>query len=121
MSGREGDPQNGIGAQHALVGRTVKLDQEVIERGLVERLHAAQLGRQHFIDVAHGQEYAFAQVPLLVPVAQFDGLMRPSAGAARHRGPAEAAVAQRDFHFERGIAAAVQNLPRVNVFNGHRK
>src|SRR5262249_8206549 len=60
-----------------------------------------------------------AQVAFGVAVAQLDGLVGPGAGAAGDRRPAVVAVLQQDVHFERRVAAAVEDLPRVNHCNVH--
>ena len=54
-------------------------------------------------------------IALLVAVAQLDRLVRAGGGAGRHGGAADGAALQRDIDLDGRIAAAVQDLPRVDV------
>ena len=61
------------------------------------------------------------QVAGLVAVAQLDRFLAAGRGARRHHRAAEAAIAQRDFGFERGIAAGVEDFAGVDLGDrGHR-
>ena len=63
---------------------------------------------------------ALAAPAALVAVAQLDRFVRAGRGARRDRRAAHAAVLQRDIHFDRRIAAAVEDLAGVDVDNrGH--
>ena len=77
-----------------------------------------QLVGDLFVDVGDRLLHAFAEVKRFVAVAQLPGLVHAGAGAAGHGGRADRAVVQRDIDFDRRIAAAVENLPSVNV-NDH--
>ena len=61
---------------------------------------------------------ALAAVARTVAVAQLDGLVRAGRGAGRHGGDAERAVLQPYLRFQRGVAAGIQDLAGVNVYDG---
>ena len=77
-----------------LFSRAVELDHAVVQRGLIEGVHAAQLVGQLVVDVLDGLQDPLAEVFRLVAVAKFPGLVDAGAGAAGHGGPAERAVGQ---------------------------
>ena len=52
-----------------------------------------------------------------IAIAQLPGFMHARARAAGHRRPAKRAVGQRHIHFNRRIAAAIENLPAMNFNN----
>ena len=68
------------------------------------------------VDVRDRLAHALAEVARLVAVAQLDGLLGAGGRAGRHHRAAEAAVGQRDFGFERGIAAAVEDFAGVDLW-----
>ncbi len=113
---RHAGAENGIGSQAALVRRAVESDHRKVDVALVLGIEGAdqQIAdfRVHRVDrLGH----AFAEIALAVTVAQFDRFMRPGRCAARHRGPAEAAVVEQDIDFYRGISARVEDFAGVNV------
>ena len=63
------------------------------------------------------------QIALLVAVAQFDGLVGAGAGAARHGGAADGAVAENHVDLDGRVAAAVEDFAGVDRLNGgaHRR
>ena len=82
-------------------------------------------GRRHLqcasaivgIDILDRLADAFAQKDLGVAVAQFPGLVGPRAGSAGHGGSPERAVGQHHIDFDGGVAAAVKNLPTLDIHN----
>ena len=72
---RERDAKDGVGAEPALVGCPVKLDEMGIESLLGSRVHTPDRRRNLPVDVGHGTEHALAAVTLGVAVAQLDGLV----------------------------------------------
>src|SRR5690606_3753246 len=59
-------------------------------------------------------EHALAQVAGLVAVAQFNRLLRAGGSAGRHHRTAKAAIGERDFGFERGVATGVEDFAGVD-------
>ena len=67
------------------------------------------------VDVADGLQDALAGVALLVAVAQLERFARAGRGARRHGRPAARAGLERDFDFDGGIAAGIENLASQQV------
>ena len=84
---------------------------------LVGGVHAGQGLGNFAVHILDRLEHAFAQVALLVAVAQFDGFVLAGGGAAGDGGAAAGSVHQGDFRFDRGIAARIENLARLNFLN----
>jgi hypothetical protein len=55
-------------------------------------------------DVGDGFAGSFAEVTLLIVVAQFYSLVFAGGSAARYRGPAVAAIGEKNFGFDRRIS-----------------
>src|SRR5207244_554686 len=70
----QGDAQDGVGAQMALVGRAVSLDQRTVKPLLVLGVPSERHLRQWTLDVGNGRQHTLAAVPLDVAVAQLDSL-----------------------------------------------
>ncbi len=62
-------------------------------------------------------KHPLAEVLCLVAVAKFPGLVDAGAGAAGHGRAAEGAVGQFHVDLDGRIAAAVENLSGVDVYN----
>ena len=101
----ERDREDGVRAQLGLGFRPVQLEHDAVNRQLVERVHAAQRRQDLLGDVLDRLGDAFAQVALLVAVAQFEGFVLARAGARRHRRAPERAAIQDHINFHRGITA----------------
>ena len=87
-------------------------------RALLPRVKAPQQLEYLVVDVRLRVQDALAAVARTVAVAQFDGLVRAGRGAGRHGGDAERAVLQPYLRFQRGVAAGIQDLASVNVYDG---
>ena len=66
----------------------------LIDRHLIERVEAVELGRDRFVDVLDRLGDAFAEVALLVAVAQFERFVFAGARAARDRRAADRAAGE---------------------------
>ena len=73
---------------------------------------------QRVVDVGDGLGDALAEVPLLVAVAQLDGLVNAGAGAGGDGGAAEGAVGQDDVDLDGRVASAVEDLASVHLGDG---
>jgi hypothetical protein len=62
-------------------------------------------------------EHAFAQVALLVAVAQLYGFVFAGGSTAGNGGAAHGTVVERNFGFYRGVAAGIKNLTPMYVNN----
>ena len=62
-------------------------------------------------------QHALAEVLRLVAVAEFPRLVHAGAGPAGHGRGADRTVVQLHVDFDGRIAAAIENLPAVNVYN----
>ena len=103
-----------VGAEARLVRRAVELEQRAVHGGLLRRLEAFDLGRDRLRHVAHRLAHALAAVAGVVVVAQLDRLARARRGAGGHHSAAEGARVEPDLDLDRGIAARVEDLARVD-------
>ncbi len=117
LRAREGHAENGVGAEAGLVRRAVELDEELVDRGLVEHVHALQRLGDLDVHVLHGLEHALAEITALVAVAQLAGLVDAGGSAGRNGRAADGAVVERDLHFHGRVAAGVENLSGADVHN----
>jgi len=110
--------QDRVGAEAALVGRAVEVDQGAVDVELVFRVHAGERVEDIAVDRLARLGHALAAVALRIAVALLDRLVLAGGGAGRHRGAAHGAALQRHVHLDRGIAPAVQNFARDDVDDG---
>jgi hypothetical protein len=64
--------------------------------------------------MARGLQNALAPVSLLIPVAQFDGLLLSSGGPRRDCGKTDCAVVESHFSFNSRVAPRVKDLVACN-------
>ena len=117
MGGGQRHAQDGVGPQLLLVLGAVQLDHAVVQGGLIQGVHAAKLVGQLAVDVVDGLQDPLAEVLGLVAVAEFPGLVDAGAGPAGHGRAAERAVGQFHVDLDGGVAAAVEDLSGVDVYN----
>jgi hypothetical protein len=114
---RQGDAQDRVGAQAALVPAPVEVDHEEIDERLVEGVLPDDLAGQR---VVHGRDrlaHAATEVTLLVAVAQLHRLALAGGGAGGHRRPSDGPALERHLHLDGGVAPAVQDLPGEDGFD----
>jgi hypothetical protein len=97
-------PENGVGTEPSLVGGAVERYQGIVHAGLVERVHADQLGRDALDHVTDGLLHALALEPARIAVAQLDGLVLPCGSARGNGRPAQGAAFEQAFDLNRGIS-----------------
>ena len=118
MGGGQRDAQDGVGAQLLLVFAAVQGDHAGVHGGLIEGVHAAQLVGQLAVDVVDGLDDPRPRYLDLSPSrssrASWMPVLAPLGTAARPNG----AVGQFDVDFDGGVAAAVEDLPGVDVYDG---
>jgi hypothetical protein len=110
---REAYAQNGIGAELALIGRSVCGAQSMIDGTLIERVQVQGSCSENAIDMINRVQHAFTGIAMRILIAQFDRLMNAGRSARWHGGSALGAPGQRDVDLDRGIAARVQNFACV--------
>ena len=88
----EAGAEDGVGAEPALVGGAVELDQDAVDAGLVGGGEPGQGVADRAVDRLDRPAHALAAVAALVAVAQLDRLVRAGRGARGHRGAAHGAV-----------------------------
>ena len=113
--GGHGDAEDGVGAELALVGRTVGGDEGGVEVALVGSVHAEDGVGALVVHVVDGLERALAAVDGLVAVAQLDSLELAGGGAGGDDGSTEGAVVEGDLDLNGGIAAGIEHLTAVHV------
>jgi hypothetical protein len=113
---RQGNPEDGVGAQAALVGRAVEVDHRPVERLLVGRIHPVHGLGELAVHVRDRLGHALAG-PSVAPVAQLDGLELTGRGARRHGRAARGAGPQEHVDLDGGISAAVEDLTSMDAFD----
>ena len=111
----QGDAEHGVGAEAGLVGGTVELDEQLVDAGLVEDVHAQEGFGYLGVDVLHGTGHALAHVTALVAVTQLAGLIDAGGGAGGNGSAADGAVVEGHFDLNGRIAAAVEDLASLYV------
>jgi hypothetical protein len=74
MGHGHGNPQQGIGAEPALVLGAVEFDHAPVDATLIGDLHADHRLFQLALDMGHGLAHPLAEIAALVAIAQFQGL-----------------------------------------------
>ena len=92
--GGHGDGEDGVGAEPGLVFGAVDGDHGGVDEALVGGVHAGELGGEDGLDVLDGLEDAFAEVVLLVAVAELDGLVLAGGGAGGDGGAAHGSAVE---------------------------
>ncbi|MNX46846.1 hypothetical protein D3C86_773940 [compost metagenome] len=115
------DAEDGVGAKLGLVGGAVQLEHRLVDGDLVEGVHAGEFVGDHFVDVVDGAQDALAVVPIgLVLVAHLDGFVGAGGGAGGNGRAAARSAGQDDVDLDGGIAAGVEDLAGIDVFNERR-
>ena len=111
----QGGAQDGVGAESGLVGGAVELDEQLVDRGLIQHVQADKRLGDLAVDVLDRLQHALAAVTALVAVAQLAGLVDAGGSAGGNGSAADGAVVQRDLDLNGGVAAGVQNLSGHHV------
>src|SRR5262249_60585850 len=96
----------------------IKRKQGLVDLALRFGIRATDRVENLAVDVFDCLAEAFAKVRRLVTVAQFDRLVRTRRSARWNRRAPARAVFQDHVDLDRGIAAAVENLPTNDVDDG---
>ena len=117
FSGGEGDGENRVRAEVRLVFRAVELDHRLVDRVRVGGVHPFKGGGDLLVDVGDRLGDALAAELALVAVAEFKSFEFAGGSAGGGRRAAYRAVGKRDFGFDRGVAAGVDDFATVDLFN----
>ncbi len=118
--GRQGDGEDGVRAQLALVRRAVEGDHGLIDQALIRGVQAFEFRRDDGLHVLNGLQHALAHVMALVAVAQLHGFVFAGRSAGGHNGASKGAAFQNHVRFHGGISARVKNFAGTNGNNlGH--
>ena len=110
LGARQGNAQDRVGAQRALVRRAVQLEHDLVDGALIAGFDAHQGIRDLLVHMADGIQRALAQVAALVAITQLDGLERARGSTGGHCSPAERAVVQHNLDLDGGVAAGIQHF-----------
>ena len=113
---REGDAEDGVGAQVRLVVGAVEVDEQPVDVALVEGVEPDQGVVDLVVDVGDRVEHALAAVAALA-VAELDGLEGAGGGAGRDDGAAAGTGVEDDLDLDGGVAAAVEDLSTGDVLD----
>ena len=111
------NPEDRVRAEVRFVRRSVELDQLRVDVALCGRVLAFERRAEHLVDGAHGLLHAFAVVARLVPIARFNGFVRPGRRPRRHDRFLDHAEAGRNGNRHRRIAARVEHFACVDAFD----
>ena len=111
----EGHAEDGVRAETGLVRGAVDIYEHLVNRGLIQHVHADQRFGQLMVDVLDREQNALAVVTALVAVAQFAGFVHAGRRAGRHGRAADGAVVERDLDLDGRVAAGVKDLARHDV------
>jgi len=112
---RQADPQDRIGAKPPLVRRPVQVDHGLIDFALILGIEPDHGLGNVAIDRIDRAFDALAQPARLVAVAPFNRFVRAGRCARRHRRAPETAILQHYIDLHRRVAAAVEDLARMDV------
>ena len=118
VSGGQGDTEDGVGAQLALVVRAVELDHDLVDDALLAGVAAEHLLGDLLVDVLNSLENALAGVALLVAVAQLNGLELTGRRAGGNRSAGLGAVVEDHLDLNGRVAAGVEDLTGFDEFDG---
>ena len=109
-----GDGEDGVGAELGFVFGAVDGDHGGVDEALVGGVHAGEFGGEDGLDVFDGVEDAFAEVVVLVAVAEFDGFVLAGGGSAGNGGAAFGSAVEEDVGFDGGVSAGVEDFAGVD-------
>ena len=112
----QGDAEDRVRAEPALVRGAVELDHRAVERRLVGWVEPAHRLGQLAVHVGHRLRDPLAR-PGVAAVAQLHRLELAGRGAGGHRGAAGGARLQQHVDLDCRVAAAVEDLPRVHLLD----
>jgi hypothetical protein len=109
--------QSCVRTQIRFVRSAVKVDQNFVDRRLIERVSSFQLAGNQIVDVADGFQHAFAAITFWIAVAQFNGFMLAGGGAGRNRRASSFTTREKHVGLNSWIAARIQNFAGVNLID----
>jgi len=120
VQGGQGDAEDGVGAQLALVRGAVELDHQVVEGALVGGIHADDLRSDDLVHGLDRVQHTLAAVDGLVAIAALPSLGLTGGSAGRNSSAAHvcAGVALNvNLNLNGRVATGIKDLTRVNAFN----
>ncbi len=114
---REGDAEDRVRTQSALVRGPVEVDECAIDAALRECIEPAQRLGDRTVHVRDGVQHALAARARGVTVAQLDRLVLTGGGPGGDARAAERAVVQRDVDLHGGVATRIEDLAGVDVLD----
>jgi hypothetical protein len=106
----EGDGEQGVGAEFALIRSAIELEESAVDGDLVDGVVSLEFWGNDFCDILDGLKDAFAEVNVFVSVAEFDGLVFAGAGATGNGGGSDVASGEKHIDFNGGVAPGVEDL-----------
>src|SRR4029079_9155972 len=109
------DAENGVSPEPGFVRSAVESNQGVVDLGLSFGIHSAKSVEYFPVDGVDGFSHALPAKSRLVPVAQFDGLVRAGGRTGGNRRPTFGAILQNHVYLDSRIAPAIENFTANNV------
>ncbi len=114
VGGGQGDAENGVGPEPALVGGAIEGQQGGVDAFLVCAIASHHHGGDLAIDVVDGATHSLAAVADRVAVPQLDRFVGPGGGAGGHLGDAASASVDGHLDLQGGVATRIQDLSGVD-------
>ena len=117
LRGGERAAEDRVRTEPALVGRSVEVDQQLVERALIVRGDAGERARDLTVDVRDRLQHALAEVCRGIAVAQLDGLVLAGRRSGRDGRASEGARREPHVDLQCRIAPRVEELACVHLGN----
>ena len=113
----QGNAQDGIGTQAALVCRAVQPDQYFIDPGLIGYIHTSQCRGDLPGNSLHSLGNTLTQIPAGISIPELVGFKDARGSAGRDRGSAYHPIFQDHFHLHGRISPGIQNFSSDHILN----
>ncbi len=110
LGSRQRDGKNRVGTQRFLVLGTVQRQHGIVQRALVECIHAHEALADRAIDGFDCLQHALAQITALVAITQFQRFTRTGGGTGRSAGTGALATLQHDLGLYGRVTTGIEHL-----------
>ena len=115
LGDRQRDRERCIGAETRLVFGAVEHDQRLVDEALLDRVEPDDRFADFRVDVLDRALHAFAEITLVVAIAQLDRLARAGRSARRHGGAAQHAGFEQHVGLHRRQPPRIKYLARNHI------
>ena len=109
-----GDGEDGVGAEFGFIFAAVDGDHGGVDEALVAGVHAGEFWAKDGLYVFDCLKNSFAEVVVLVSIAELDGFVLAGGGSAGNGGASSGSAVEEDIGFDGGVAAGVEDFACVD-------